>query len=83
MNNRDLFKRTYLKNLAIAHVAHPDQYAWPLSELDTVSQRMFAAIDKGSFNKNSHAFKMTCKELKIKHTYRDIETFLGSQGAPQ
>lgn len=83
MTNRDKFKMTYQKNLSICREKHPDVYAWSLSELETVWLKMCHAIDKGSFNKDSHAFKMTCKELRIKHTYRDIETYLGSQGAPQ
>lgn len=81
--NRELFKETYKIELEKAHKKNPDQYAWPISEMPDVLSRMYLAIDKGSFNKDSLAFKATCNALKIKFTYRDIETFLGSQGAPQ
>ncbi len=81
--NRELFKETYLNQLKESHIKNPEQYAWAFDGLEMVAIRMFAAIDKGSFNKDSIAFKNTCKALKIKHTYRDIETFLGSQGATQ
>lgn len=81
--NREKFKRVYKEELISAHSKYPEIYAWPISELEQVLTRIYLAIDKGSFNKDSHAFKATCKALGIKHTYQAIETFLGSQGAPQ
>ncbi len=77
MDNKELFKSMYKAKLHEAHFAAPHMYVWPISEFDDVVERMNKAIDKGSFNKDSLAFKMTCKALKIKHTYRDIECFLG------
>ncbi len=74
---KDLFLATYKEELIKSHNETPENYAWPISELDVVFSRMRAAIERGSFNKDSRAFKATCKRLKIKHTYRDIETFLG------
>jgi hypothetical protein len=82
-NNRELFKSTYAIELEASYRANPDAYSCTIHDLVEVLDRMYKAIDRGSFNKDSQAFKNTCKQLKIKHTYRDIETFLGSQGAPQ
>lgn len=83
MTNRELFKQTYAEQLEYAHRMNPEEYFWPIEELPLVLSRINAAIDKGSFNKDGKAFKATCKILKIKHTYRDIENFIGSQGVPQ
>jgi hypothetical protein len=77
--NTELFLIEYKKNLIKSHSDNPNDYAWPISELDNVFKRMRDAIIKGSFNKDSKAFKLTCKALKIKHTYRDIEIFLKSE----
>lgn len=74
--NTELFLTEYKKNLIKYKMEQPEVYSWPIEELDTVFGRMKAAIIKGSFNKDSATFKATCKALKIKHTYRDIETFL-------
>ncbi len=75
---RDKLIATYREKLAEAHSKHPDVYAWPLSELEAVMGRMVIAIDRLSFNKDSHAWRNTCEALRIKHTYRDIETYLAS-----
>lgn len=77
MSNLEIFLNEYKKQLEISHKNNPDEYMWPISQLDTVFDRMKAAIIRGNFNKDSKAFKATCKALKIKHTYRDIENFIG------
>lgn len=77
-NNAQLFLSTYKEKLKENVLNNPTEYAWPISELDAVFDRMKNAIIQGSFNKDSKAFRDTCKALKIKHTYRDIENFLGS-----
>lgn len=74
--NREKFLETYRKNLILAREKYPDQYHWPLSEIETVFHRMTVAIDRRIFNKDSHAFKWTCRELGIKHAYRAIHDFL-------
>lgn len=77
MSNRATFLDEYRKQLERAHAEQPEVYAWPTSELPAVFGRMAAAIERGTFNKDSLTFRRTCKALKIKHTYRDIECFLG------
>lgn len=76
-DNANKFLEVYKKKLVENHQKHPEKYVWPLSELEEVFGRMKNAIIRGSFNKDSETFRATCRELKIKHTYRDIETFLG------
>lgn len=75
-DNFQCFIKCYRDNLLKALGLYPQEYPWPESQIDQVMQRMTIAIERGSFNKDSHAFKMTCKELKIKHTYKDIKNFI-------
>ena len=77
MNNLKVFMSVYAKHLCEAVRNNPTEYAYPMSELPAVLDRMEKAFARKSFNKDGQAIKATCKELKIKHTYRDIETFLG------
>ena len=74
--NFECFMDVYREELTKQHSENPQDYAWPASELETVLCRMRAAIEKGSFNKDSKAFKNTCKRLKIKHTYAAIREFI-------
>jgi len=75
--NQERFFAEYKKQLHKAVETRPDCYVWPMTELDEVFERMKLAVIRKSFNKDGLAFKWTCKALKIKHTYRDIETYLG------
>ena len=80
MNNRDRFLAIYREKLAEAVVNHPDQYTWPIEELDEVMGRMTAALDKGSYLKSGLAFRNTCRELGIKYTYTAINEFIREGG---
>ena len=66
----------YSEKLKEARKQFPHDYIWPESQHDFVLQRMRVAIARGSFNKDSHAFKATCKKLKIKNTYKAIKEFI-------
>jgi hypothetical protein len=83
MDNKEIFQAEYAKQLRLAIEAHPGDYLWPVSELETVLGRMSTAIERGSFNKDSHAFKATCKALKIPHTYKAIKEFREAQTVRQ
>ena len=72
------FLDTYYQELKRARREHPEEYRWPESEIFEVSARMEAAILRGTFNKDSRAFRATCKRLGIKHTYKAINAFLGA-----
>lgn len=76
MTNLELFKQTYAKNLTQALKDYPNEYFWNESELPEVLERMYSAIDRITFNKDSRAFKKTCKELNIKHTYKAIKEYI-------
>lgn len=78
MNQEKLakFKQLFAKHCAEAREKYPDHYSWPASELPNVIARMHNAIDRGSYNKDSHAFRAVCKELGIKHTYKAIDDYL-------
>ncbi len=75
--NQILFLETYKDFLIKNQRENPQDYAWSINELPEVLLRMRKAILNNTFNKDSYSFKMTCKKLKIKHTYKDIEMFLG------
>ena len=75
-SNRYTFLAEYRKQLEIAVTTHPEEYGWPLSELETVAARMSAAIERGSYNKDSRAIRATCKTLGIRHSYIAIGAFL-------
>jgi hypothetical protein len=74
--NFECFMDVYAEKLKESRIKFPGDYAWPDSEFETVLGRMENAVERGSFNKDSHAFKATCKELKIKHTYQAIKEFI-------
>lgn len=78
MTNRDRFKLVFFKHLGICRLEKPELYNWPENEIQTIIGRLNKAIDNGSFNKDSESFKRACKELQIKHTYKDIKEFLES-----
>lgn len=71
-----LFKYIYTEELKDSYKKHRDQYIWPENEFPQVIERMCRAIEKGSFNKDSIAFRNTCKVLKIAHTYKAINQYL-------
>lgn len=76
-NKLESFLTEYRSALESAVKAHPTDYPWyPATTTQTVFDRMAAAIVRGSFNKDGHAFKATCKALGIKHTYTAIGEYL-------
>ena len=76
MMHRNEFLLAYRTELETAVLSYPDEYSWPLSELDAVFERMVAAFDRGSYNKDGRAFKATCNVLNIRHTYRAIDAYV-------
>jgi hypothetical protein len=74
--NLQCFLEVYAEKLKEALKLYPEDYSWPESELPKVLERMRVAIERGSFNKDGHALKATCKELKIKHTYKAIQEYI-------
>lgn len=76
MNNKQKFKEAFTGALRINVVRNPDLYAWSADDFEEVCNRMFDAIDRMSFNKDSQSFKDACKALGIKHTYKAIKEFI-------
>ena len=68
----DVYKIELEKNVK----AKPDEYSYTMGQLDEVFGRMASAIERGTFSKESHSIRMTCKILKIKHTYKAIKEFI-------
>lgn len=73
------FMGVYRKQLHRAMTLHFKLYSWPVSRTDALATKMREAILRGSFDKNSHSFKWTCKELGIPHTYTAIREFITTQ----
>jgi hypothetical protein len=83
MENIERFIEEYRRQLPVAVAKYVDDYPWAKPgapgalTTDIVADRMAAAIRKGSYNHNSHAFRLTCKALGFKHTKTAIEQFIG------
>ena len=77
MTNLDRFMLEYIPRLEADREKHPADYFWsPSARIAAVEEKMRAAIDAGSFNKNSRAIRATCKALGIPYTYSAIRTFV-------
>lgn len=78
-NNTKLstLRAVYTRHLEQAVKTHPQEYAWqPGVTIEVVVDRMMAAIERGSYNKDSRAIKATFKELGIKYTYTAMREWL-------
>ena len=73
------FARLYRPALADARARFPEEYPWPAEDVPVVAEKMLAAVRRGSFNKDGRAFKIVCRQLGIRHTYRDIRAYLEGQ----
>ena len=74
--NFDRFVECYRRKLKEAVTARPEDYRYAVGQTDEIADRMMAALLRGSVNKDGYAFKQTCKELGIKHTYQAIYAFI-------
>lgn len=74
----DRFMAVYKPALAICHEEYRNEYAWEISELEAVCNKMRQAILSGSYNHDSRAMRMTCKTLHIKFNRRNIELYFGA-----
>lgn len=73
------WRTVYEQKLAEAVQKYPQEYGFPVSDVPAVAGRMIVAFAKGSYNKNSHAIKATCKHFGIKHTYQAINKWLNQE----
>ena len=74
--NLERFAKAYRKHLKEAVTADPQNYAYAADRTDIIADRMLAALEKKTASKDGYAFKKTCKELGIKHTYQAIYAYL-------
>lgn len=73
----DKFCNTYHACLELAVKTTPEEYYWyPTTPISVIAARMCRAVEVGSFNKDSKGFRLTCKVLNIKHTYKAIDEYL-------
>lgn len=72
------FAVNYEAALGDAVRVQPDAYAYPVSEVPRVVERMMRAIRENveSVNYTGHGFRLTCKRLGIRHTKKAILNFL-------
>ena len=74
----ETFITEYTKQLTLAVTNHPTEYAYGAEKVPEVVAKMRDAIQNKNYNKDSRAFKETCKALKIKHTYTAINHFIAN-----
>ena len=72
----DAFLAAYERHLRAAHADTPNHTASQLRSSGLLDAPCAAAIAKGSMNKDSAAFRATCKELGIAHTYKAIASYV-------
>ncbi len=73
------FMAAYEPALVHAIQTRPTEYAYPVEMAPAVAAKMRAAMVKGSFNHDGHAFKGACKTLGIKHTRTAIVAFISDK----
>lgn len=76
MSNRETFLRTYKEELNKEVLKKPEDYNWPISQVNEIAEKMTNSLAKGTANKDSNAIRRTCKYLNIKYTYDAIRTYL-------
>ena len=79
MKNIGLWMQVYEQKLVEAITKHPELYAYPVSEVPFVVQRMRGAFERVSYSKDSHATRATSKHFGVKHSYSAIKVFLQSE----
>lgn len=70
------FMKVYGPMLEQSVRLHPEEYGYPLESVPTVLARMRIALTTRTYNKDSRAFRETCKVLNIKHTYAAINRYI-------
>lgn len=77
MTGLDRFMEVYSRELLAAVEGHPDEYAFPASQVPDVLARMRVALERGSFNYQGRALRTTCRTLGLSHTRAAIVAFVG------
>lgn len=77
MSNLETFLTVYADSLRDCRSKDNSKYVWSIEELPLVTERMQAAIKRGSYSHDGAAFRETCKRLGIKYTRKAIEAYIG------
>lgn len=79
MNNKEIFQAELTKQYTILFAGDPEyRFSASTTTPEDLAKRMTEALAKGSGSKDGKGVKNTCKNLKIKHTYKAISEFLNS-----
>ena len=86
------FKQAYETAFRESVATHPEEYphlredtviygnlgvtVWEKVTIESSTAKMFAAMDRGSYNKDGRTFRAACRALGIKHTYAAINAVL-------
>lgn len=74
--NVEKFFSVYSEKLRETVLENPKDYCWPVENVPVVVERMKNAALSKSFGWDSLSFKKTCKEIGIKHQYKEIIKYL-------
>lgn len=80
LTNYAKFSVIYLKHLRDC-IQNDPEYAYTkehCQDILALAQKMTLGLLNGSANKDGKAIKLTCRELKINHTYKAIQAFIKS-----
>lgn len=74
-DNLALFLAEYKRQFLIDREKNPRNHMMTV-DAEVVLERMTAAIQRGSFSKDSASIRATCRHFKIPHTYKAINAFI-------
>lgn len=72
----------YYYGVHLQGFANLGHYRWPASDAPNVAAKMREAWERGTGSKDGDAFKATCKQLGISHTYKAINAYLANATTP-
>jgi hypothetical protein len=72
------FVDLYTNRLEQAVTEHPEDYGFPISKAPVIAFKMLKALERNSYNKESRALKMICKEMGVAYTYSAINAFFAT-----
>ena len=75
---RAAFRAAYEKSLTDAYNRDPDRYAYPVTDVPRVVEKMLAELAlRGplGINRNTPAWKAACRACGVKNTAAEIEKF--------
>ncbi len=71
----DKFVQVYARVLERDIATHPSQYRFMRPDVHLIVTKVRADLERGSYNKDAHTIRATCRELKIACTYAAINAY--------